>query len=145
VADYPVALQRRVDEYLEELRFAPDGDLTDLRGHRWSVTGEHAALALGVEDGRVSSETYPDALARLWSALECPGAGDVLISAAPGREFLDWGGQAHVGGGSHGSLHRGDSLGALILCGVEGPAEPPEQWTLRDITPIVLEHFGVTS
>jgi len=128
-----------------ELRFAPDGDLADLRGRRWSVAGEHAALALTVEDGRVSSETYPDALARLWSALECPGAGDVLISAAPGREFLDWGGQAHVGGGSHGSLHRGDSLGALILCGVEGPAEPPEQWTLRDITPIVLEHFGVAS
>jgi len=128
-----------------ELRFAPDGDLADLRGRRWSVAGEHAALALTVEDGRVSSETYPDALARLWSALECPGAGDVLISAAPGREFLDWGGQAHVGGGSHGSLHRGDSLGALILCGVEGPAEPPAQWTLRDITPIVLEHFGVTS
>ena len=28
------------------------------------------------------------------------------LSAAPGWEFADWGGVDHVGGGSHGSLHR---------------------------------------
>jgi hypothetical protein len=50
-----------------------------------------------------------------------------------------------VGGGSHGSLHRGDSLGALITCGT-GPARPDErQWSLADVTPLVLEHFGVPS
>ena len=61
---------------------------------------------------------YPDALARLWSALTCPTSGEVLLSASPGYEFLDWGRQAHVGGGSHGSLRGEDSLGALVLCGV---------------------------
>ena len=45
----------------------------------------------------------------------------MLLSAAPGWEFPDWGGVDHVGGGSHGSLHRSDSLGALAFCGVEPP------------------------
>ena len=55
---------------------------------------------------------------RVWSALRCETAGDILLSAAPGYEFVDWGGADHVGGGSHGSLHRSDSLGALLWCGI---------------------------
>jgi hypothetical protein len=126
-----------------ELRFAPGGDLQDLRGERWSVDGALAALAAEVEDGRFLSSSYPDALARIWSALECPTAGDVLLSAAPGYEFVDWGGADHVGGGSHGSLHATDSLGALMWCGT-GPASRAdrEQWSLRDVAGIVRDHFG---
>ena len=127
-----------------ELRFAPGGELIDADGAGWGIEGEREALALEVQDGRLSSRLYPDALRRLWGALECPSSGDVLVSAAPGFEFVDWGGAAHVGGGSHGSLHRGDSLGALLMCGVES-SRSPEQWTLRDVTPMVLEHFGVGS
>ena len=55
----------------------------------------------------------------MWSALTCPTAGDVLLSAAPGFEFVDWGGADHLGGGSHGSLHKSDSLGALLWCGLD--------------------------
>ena len=90
------------------------------------------------------SREYPDALARIWSALTCPTAGDVLLSAAPGYEFVDWGGADHVGGGSHGSLHRSDSLGALLWCGT-GPdsRDAREQWTLRDVAPMCRSHFGV--
>ena len=62
---------------------------------------------------------------------------------SPYHEFLDWGRQAHVGGGSHGSLRSEDSLGALILCGVDLPAERPAQWSIRDVAPLVLGHFGV--
>ena len=88
---------------------------------RWNVEGDLAALRGEVQDGRFLCSEYPDALARIWSALNCPTAGDVLLSAAPGYEFVDWGGADHVGGGSHGSLHRSDSLGALLWCGT-GPA-----------------------
>ena len=77
-------------------------------------------LAARIDDGRLLSPDYPDALARVWSALRCENAGDILLSAAPGYEFVDWGGADHVGGGSHGSLHRSDSLGALLWCGT-GP------------------------
>ena len=53
-------------------------------------------------------------MSRVWSALRCPSAGEVLASARPGYEFLDWGGAHHVGGGSHGSLHANDSNAVLI-------------------------------
>ena len=109
------------------------------------MEGELQTLDLEVRDGRVSSSSYPNALERIWSALRCPTAGDVLLSAAPGYEFVDWGGADHVGGGSHGSLHRSDSLGALLWCGT-GPASARarEQWSLEDVAPIVRQHFGVS-
>ena len=127
-----------------ELRFQPDGDLVDLRGAHWSLDGDHGTLGLTVSDGRVWSDTYPDALGRLWSALQCRRAGDLLVSAAPSYEFVDWGGAHHVGGGSHGSLHAGDSLGALVMCGTgSGSASERVQWTIRDAVPTIADHFGI--
>jgi predicted AlkP superfamily pyrophosphatase or phosphodiesterase len=129
-----------------EMRFAPGGDLEDGHGQRWHVDGPLSTLRAEVQDGRFLCTEYPDALARMWSALNCETAGDILLSAAPGYEFVDWGGADHVGGGSHGSLHRSDSLGALLWCGT-GPDSRAERelWTLQDVTPIVREHFGLTS
>jgi hypothetical protein len=126
-----------------ELRFRAGGELEDLRGRRWSVDGEHAALDLSVEGSRVTSETYPDALGRLWSALQCSRSGDVLVSAEPGYEFVDWGGADHVGGGSHGSLHRGDSVGVLLTSGVDMPER--KQWSIADANDLVLRHFSLSS
>ncbi len=101
-----------------------------------------------------SATAYPDALSRIWAALRCTTSGDVLLSAAPGREFPDWGGSDHVGAGSHGSLHESDSLGALVFCGVEpvadhpsrlpgGPGERWSGWSIADVTPMALAHFGL--
>ena len=129
-----------------ELRFAPNGvggNVIDPRGQSWSVDGALAAVDATVHDGRLLTPSYPDALARAWSALTCRTSGEVLLSAAPGFEFIDWGRQAHVGGGSHGSLHASDSLGALVLSGVELPQPEPAQWAIRDVAPIVLSHFGL--
>jgi hypothetical protein len=126
-----------------ELRFAPGDDLEDRRGLRWALDGDEGVLELSTGGGRVDSATYPDALGRVWSAVRCPHSGDVLASAELGYEFVDWGGADHVGGGSHGSLHRDDSEGVLLLCGVEPPER--DQWSLADVTPLVLDHFGVPS
>jgi hypothetical protein len=129
-----------------ELRFTAGGELVDLRGERWSVDGDLAVLRAELQDGRFLTTEYPDALARIWSAVHCPNSGDVLLSAAPGYEFVDWGGSDHVGGGSHGSLHRTDSLGALLWCGTgPGSRDAREQWSLRDVTPMILDHFGLGS
>jgi hypothetical protein len=129
-----------------ELRFAPGGNLADVRGGRWTVEGDLAALRAEIQDGRFLTTEYPDALQRMWSALNCSTAGDLLLSAAPGYEFVDWGGADHVGGGSHGSLHRSDSLGALLWCGT-GPdsRRAREQWSLRDVAPMIRDHFGLQS
>ncbi len=128
-----------------ELRFAPGAGATDDRGAAWSLEGDESVLAVELEDGRLVGSEYPDALGRIWSALQCPTAGDVLLSAAPGYEFLDWGGADHVGGGSHGSLHRSDSLGALLWCGT-GPDSRAARacWTIRDVAPMVRAHFGLS-
>ena len=127
-----------------ELRFHPGGELEDPRGARWSVDGPLATIGASAQDGRLLTPSHPDVLARVWAALTCPSSGEVLLSAAPGYEFLDWGRQAHVGGGSHGSLHASDSLGALVMYGIEPPQPEPAQWAIRDIAPLVLAHFGVT-
>ena len=126
-----------------ELRFRPGGAIQDPRGVAWSVEGPMEVIGGAVRDGRLLTPDYPDVLARVWSALTCETSGEVLLSAAPGDEFLDWGRQAHLGGGSHGSLHASDSLGALVLCGVELPQQQPAQWAIRDVAPLVLRHFGL--
>jgi Type I phosphodiesterase / nucleotide pyrophosphatase len=130
-----------------ELRFAPGGDLRDARGVSWHVDGELSVLDAAVRggDNALATPSYPDALARLWSALTCPTSGEVLLSAVPGYEFIDWGGAAHVGGGSHGSLHVSDSLAPLVLCGVDPPDDPPGQWAIRDVASLVRRHFGLGS
>jgi hypothetical protein len=128
-----------------ELRFSPGGEVRDERGAAWSVEGDLEVLDATIEDGRFLTRAYPDALARAWAALTCDRSGDVLLSAAPGWEFPDWGGVDHVGGGSHGSLHRSDSLGALLFCGVDAPAVRAQdgRWSIADVTPMVLAHFNV--
>jgi type I phosphodiesterase/nucleotide pyrophosphatase len=81
---------------------------------------------------------YPDGAARAWAAMHNPNAGDVIVSAAPGVEFADLAGRHHVGGGSHGSLLRGDSEVPMLTIGLQQvPA------SIVDVTPAVLRHFGV--
>jgi hypothetical protein len=105
----------------EELRFAP-GD-----GGEWVTSGTIDVLA------------QPNALERAWAALGNPNAGDVIVSAAPGVEFADLGGRAHVGGGSHGSLELGDSEVPMLSVGL---GAPPAR--IVDVVPRVLDHFGVS-
>jgi type I phosphodiesterase/nucleotide pyrophosphatase len=129
-----------------ELRFRPGSELGDARGNRWDYEGDLAAVGAEVRDGRIHSPEYPNPLERLWSTLVAPHAGDVTASLSLGYECIDWGGATHLGGGSHGSLHAGDSLGPLLLVGVDpGPGDPREQWTLRDVRDLILAHFGALS
>ena len=91
----------------------------------------------GVDDLSILDE-YPDGRARAEAALRNPNAGEVLLSAAPGYEFVDLAGRHHQGGGSHGSLAAEDSEVPMLTVGI-GP--PPESITA--IKGLVLEHFGV--
>ena len=101
----------------EELRFRRTAD-------GWETTGDASIL------------DYPDALNRTWSALANPNAGELLISAAAGWEFVDLGGRHHAGGGSHGSLLEGDSVVPVLTVGVDAPIE-----RIADVNPAVLAHF----
>jgi predicted AlkP superfamily pyrophosphatase or phosphodiesterase len=101
----------------EELRFCRTAD-------GWETTGDASIL------------DYPDALNRTWSALHNPNAGELLISAAAGWEFVDIGGRHHAGGGSHGSLVAGDSIVPVLTVGVDAPIE-----RITDVNPAALAHF----
>jgi hypothetical protein len=127
-----------------ELRFAPGDQVVDRRGAGWRVSGELDVLEADVSEGEFASDAYPDALARSWSALACARSGEVLMSAAPGYEFTDWGGAHHVGGGSHGSLHVSDSLAPLLCCGIDDDVRGQRaQWSIKDVAPMIARHFGV--
>jgi hypothetical protein len=124
-----------------ELRIRPRGEWVDARGAGWEISGDARALGLELKAGRVRSPHHPDALGRVWAALVCERAGDLLLSAAPGYEFLDIGGRAHPGGGSHGSLRAEDSLTALIATGLRKRPAEREQWAIGDVAALVCEHF----
>jgi hypothetical protein len=102
-----------------ELRFRPENGA-------WSTSGDTAVL------------DQPNALARCWSALQNPNAGDVVVSAAPGIEFADLAGRHHAGGGSHGSLSAGDSIVPMLTIGLERTPE-----TILDVAHVAAGHFGV--
>lgn len=127
----------------DELRFAPGDAYTDSRGLSWDVDGDLSVLGLTAVDGRIESRNHPDALGRAWSALNCQGLGDVLVAPRLGVEFLDWGGVAHVGGGTHGSLHTDDSAAQLIVTGTGEAREHQAAWSIGDVYSLVLEHFGI--
>ena len=81
---------------------------------------------------------HPDGLARAWAALANPNAGELIVSAATGWEFADLAGRHHAGGGSHGSLLRGDSEVPMLTVGLDVlPA------SIVEVMPAVLDHFGV--
>jgi hypothetical protein len=136
----------RVEAVIErdgrQLRFRPGAHVRDLRGGEWALDGDRSVL--GLSDGDVvASDSHPDGLARTWSALNSPHAGDVLASLARGYETVDWGGMSHAGGGSHGALEAGDSLVPLLTVGLEPGSRPErEQWRIGDVKELILNHFG---
>jgi predicted AlkP superfamily pyrophosphatase or phosphodiesterase len=133
-----------VESSLGALRFQPGSQASDRRGAEWDLDGDPGVLGISRRDGFLDSDAYPDGLGRLWSALQAPNAADLLVSLEQGYECVDWGGATHVGGASHGALLAGDSLGPLVLCGLEpGMEDVRDQWALRDVAGLVLQHFGV--
>lgn len=126
-----------------EVHFKPGSQYVDRRGGRWDVEGDLVALDLFVDGDEIHSEEYPDALERVWSALHCPGSGDLIVTPELGYEFLDWGGVAHLGGGTHGSLHKADSAAQLIVTGTGESRAGQRAWSIADVNSLVLEHFGV--
>jgi hypothetical protein len=96
------------------------------------------ARARGEEDPALL-DAHPDGLARAEAALRNPNAGEVIVSAAPGWEFVDLAGRHHLGGGSHGSIGAADSVVPMLTVGLD--AETPA--SIAGIKQIVLEHFGV--
>jgi hypothetical protein len=111
-----------------------------------------AGIVLFGEDGRIVArrdgdedltllDEVPDGRARAEAALANPNAGSVLVSAAPGWEFLDLAGRHHLGGGSHGSLETADSEVPMLVVGLDAP--PPA--SITGVKDAVCRHFAVSA
>ena len=92
----------------------------------------------GDEDESLLDE-FPDGRARAAAAVRNPNAGEVLVSAAPGWEFVDLAGRSHIGGGSHGSLDAADSEVPMLTVGLDPPPS-----SIAGIKQLVVDHFSRT-
>jgi hypothetical protein len=108
-----------------------------------------AGIVLFLEDGEVVArrdgdedvallDTVPDGRVRAEAALRNPNAGEVIVSAAPGWEFLDLAGRHHRGGGSHGSLEAADSEVPMLAVGL---GDAPE--SITQVKAAIVAHFGL--
>jgi Type I phosphodiesterase / nucleotide pyrophosphatase len=116
----------------------------DAFGGHWSWRGEVEAVGLEMDGETIDFEQYPNAFERIAGALDLSQTGEVWITARPGSEFEVPGGQAHVGGASHGALHALDSLSPVIVAG--GPVRPrlPRHLRSIDIAPMCMELLGLS-
>ena len=92
------------------------------------------------DEGGDLLDAVPDGHGRAAAALANPNAGEVLVSAAPGWEFLDLAGRHHLGGGSHGSLEAADSEVPMLSLGLGAPPG-----SIAGIKGAVARHFAVSS
>jgi predicted AlkP superfamily pyrophosphatase or phosphodiesterase len=82
-------------------------------------------------------DDVPDGRERAAAALRNPNAGEVIVSAAPGWEFVDLAGRGHLGGGSHGSLDAADSEVPMLTVGLDPPPA-----SITGIKRLVTDHFA---
>lgn len=123
-----------------ELAFWSGGDYVDEFGRSWGFEGDPWVLGMGTAGNKISYGEYPDALSRIASLMDCNNAGDIVATARPGFEFIGEGVPGHPGTGSHGSLHREDSLVPLI---VSGAGDLPGLSHITDMVPFIESHFGL--
>lgn len=108
------------------LRYKKGGKSRDGYGQSWTLEGDAKILDLTLgADGSVSYGDYPDGLSRLYGALYSQETDVIVITAAPGYQFTSEGSPNHTGGGSHGSLHKQDSLIPLIIAGTSAQMVQP--------------------
>ncbi|MCM3634786.1 alkaline phosphatase family protein [Paenibacillus camelliae] len=105
-------------EHEQLLIYKPNGPYRDSYQQTWNIAGDLSLLSLTLDDKQqLYYEDYPDALARLHGALHTQEGNFIIIDAKPSYEFSDHHSYNHTGGGSHGSLHKVDSLVPLIAAG----------------------------
>lgn len=115
----------------------------DAFGAEWSWQGELGAVDARVDHGELVWGAYPNAFERLSGSLDHHQSGTLWATAKPGCEFEVPGGNAHVGGASHGALHALDSLSPLIIAGGDRPISLPRNLRSVDVAPLCMQQLGL--
>lgn len=125
----------------KRLDFFSGGKYSDSYGQSWGFDGD-----LEVVDARVSEGStiefghYPDAFARLASAIDAHQELCLVLSARSGYEYFAEGAPIHPGGGSHGSLEQEDSVVPMIISGTSQHLDNPR---ITGLYSFVLKHFNI--
>ena len=128
---------------LEFSRGGPSPSGSDTFGGSWTWSGDPRALAVE-QDGRTIAFTeYPNAFERIAGVLDLDQSGEMWVTAKPGCEFEVPGGKAHLGGASHGALHKLDSLSPVIVAGGGVRQTLPRDMRLVDIAPLCMQLLGI--
>jgi hypothetical protein len=134
-----------VHSHRGRIEFASDaGSTPDAFGGEWTWSGDAGALTLEQDGGAIEFAEYPNAFERIAGVLSLEQSGEVWVTAKPGCEFEVPGGEAHVGGASHGALHKLDSLSPVIVAGGGTHQRLPRTMRLVDIAPLCMQVLGVT-
>jgi hypothetical protein len=126
------------------LRRGEDGQgrtAPDAFGASWSWHGDSSTLDFEVDAGRLEFHQYPNAFERIAGVLDLDQAGDIWVTAKPGCEFNVEGGDAHLGGASHGALHALDSYSPVIAAG-PSPVPLPRHLRSVDLAPLCMQLLG---
>lgn len=119
------------------LRFWTDSNGTPDPFHGcWSWDGDLMAVDARVDDGRLEFTEYPNAFERLANGINSL-SGDLWATSCPGFEFDRPSTSTHEGG-SHGSLHRDDSVAPLIAAGLPSTSVP-EICRIVDMVPMIAQ------
>jgi hypothetical protein len=105
------------------------------------MTGELQVLDLSLHQDRLEYGDYPDALARLYGALYSQHVPVIVVTTRPRYELKSRYYPTHLNGGSHGSLHKYDSLIPLIVAGTDHPVKEPPR--LIDLKNYIVELFAL--
>jgi len=123
------------------LRFWKGTTYRDPYGMEWEAEGDFEVLDVRVSGNSISFDMYPDAFSRLYGALFSQKEEAIVVTAAYGYEFLSESAPTHLGGGSHGSLHKQDTMIPLIVAGAS--REFPTPARLVDVKSFILQELAV--
>jgi len=113
-----------------EFSFKPIGEYVDSYGQTWTINGNPKLLDLQIDENKqIQYNDYPDGLMRLYSAFYSHKGNYIIVNAKPGFEFIGEGSPTHVGGASHGSLHKQDTYFPMIVVGTD---EKPRHMRMVD-------------
>ena len=115
----------------------------DAFGNTWTWRGDAEALDLRPEGRTILYGEYPNAFERIAGAVDLEMSGELWVTARPGCEFDLPGGEAHIGGASHGALHALDSLCPVIVAGGDAHRRLPRDMRSIDIAPLCMEILGI--
>jgi hypothetical protein len=128
---------------LEFSRAAAPASGVDVFGGVWTWTGDADAVTLEQDGKTILFGEYPNAFERIAGVLDLEQSGEVWITAKAGCEFEVPGGQAHIGGASHGALHSLDSFSPVIVAGGAGRHTLPRHMRSVDIAPLCMSILGI--